>query len=324
MIEPPFLLITHQRDITCLTDKPDMITKNDFKHKDRLIKGISEDQFFKISVVKTTDVVKTARKKHGLSLLNTVLLGRALTGTILMASELKGEERVQLRFEGNGPVGLVVAEASRVGEIRGYVQNPEIELDYSGSDVSIGDGLGLGLLTFSKTLYNEAEPRRSTIELIEGNITDDLAYYMVQSEQIPSAILIDIGLDDKGNITEAGGILIQRMPDAPEGDIEKLQKKMKSFGPVHKLLEQGMYIDDIMEEALHPVSVKELDRQPLDFFCRCTRKRFIDALAMLGYEDLKEISDEGQELVCHFCNEKYHVTESEIKDLLQETKAKLN
>lgn len=301
-----------------------MITRKDFEHKDRLIKGISADKHFKISVVKTTDVVKAARKKHELSLLNTVLLGRALTGTMLMASELKGEERVQLRFEGEGPVGLVVAEASRVGEIRGYVQNPQVELDYSRSDVTLGDGLGLGLLTFSKTLYNEAEPRRSTIELIEGNITDDLAYYMVQSEQIPSAILMDIGFDDQGNITEAGGLLIQRMPDAPEGAIDKLQEKMKSFGPIHELLQQDLYIDDIMEKALAPIEVKELDRQPVDFFCRCTRKRFVDALAMLGPKDLEEISDEGQELVCHFCNEKYHVTKQEIKDLLMETKAKMN
>lgn len=301
-----------------------MLSKKNFKLKDRLIKGISEDGHFKISVVKTSDVVKAAQKKHNLSLLNTILLGRALTGTMLMASELKGEERVQLRFEGDGPVGQVVAEASRVGEIRGYVQRPEVELDYSKEDVKLGDGLGIGLLTFSKTLYNEAEARRSTIELISGNITDDLAYYMVQSEQVPSAILLDVGMDDEGRVTEAGGILIQRMPDAPEGKIDKLQKKMKSFGSIHKMFEKGKYIDELMEQALHPIKVKELDRQPVDFFCRCTRKRFVNALAMLSYEDLKEISDDGQELVCHFCNEHYHVSRDEIEDILMQAKAKMN
>lgn len=301
-----------------------MLSKEEFKLKDRLIKGISEDGHFKISAVKTSDVVKTAQKKHHLSLLNTILLGRALTGTMLMASELKGEERVQLRFEGDGPVGSVVAEASRVGEIRGYVQRPEVELDYSRDDVELGDGLGIGLLTYSKTLYNEAEPRRSTIELIKGNITDDLAYYMVQSEQVPSAILLDVGINDNGIATEAGGVLIQRMPDAPEGKIDKLQKKMKSFGSIHSMFKDGIYVDELMKKVMHPIKVKELDRQPVDFFCRCTRKRFVDALAMLGYDDLKEISDEGQELVCHFCNEHYYVSKDEIEDILIQAKAKMN
>jgi molecular chaperone Hsp33 len=301
-----------------------MITKKDFQQKDRLIKGITTDGHFKISVVKTSNVVKTAKRKHNLSLLNTVLLGRALTGTMLMASELKGEERVQLRFEGNGPVGMIVAEASRVGEIRGYVQRPEVELDYTDGDVQIGDGLGLGLLTFSKTLYNEAEPRRSTIELASGNIIDDIAYYMVQSEQIPSAVLLDVGIDKQGNVTESGGLLIQRMPGAPEGRIEELQNKLKSLDPIHTYFQKGLYIDDIMRKALKPLEVKELDRQPVDFFCRCTRERFIDALALLSYNDLKEISDDGQELVCHFCNEHYYVTKEEIEDLLIQTKAKMN
>lgn len=301
-----------------------MLTRKEFEHRDRLIKGITEDGHFKISVVKTSDVVETARRKHGLSLLNTVLLGRSLTGTMLMASELKGEERVQLRAEGDGPVGMVVAEANRVGEIRGYVQRPEVELDYSREEAHLGEGLGLGLLTFSKTLYNESEPRRSTIELIEGNITDDIAFYMVQSEQVPSAVILDVGLEDDGTVSEAGGILIQRMPEAPEGHIDRLQERLKSFGPLNRMFKEGEYIDDIMRKAMEPMSVKELDRQPVDFFCRCTRKRFMGALNMLTYEDLKEIDDGGQELVCHFCNEHYHVTKDEIEDIMQEAKAKMN
>lgn len=301
-----------------------MISKEDFIQKDRLIKGISEDEHLKVSVVKTTDVVKSAREKHNLSMLNTVLLGRALTGTMLMASELKGEERIKMRIEGKGPVGLLVTEANRVGEVRGYVQNPQVELDYSSPKVSLEDGLGVGVMTLSKTLYNEAEPRHSSIELIKGNITDDIAYYMVQSEQVPSAVLLDVGIDNEGNVKEAGGLLIQRMPDAPEGTIEKLQEKLLDFESISSLLSNDQYIDDIMEMAMAPVNVKELDRQPVDFFCRCTRKRFIGALAMLSYEDLKEISDEGQELVCHFCNEHYNVTQDEIEDLLMQTKAKMN
>ncbi|HKK24465.1 MAG TPA: Hsp33 family molecular chaperone HslO, partial [Gracilimonas sp.] len=111
----------------------------EYNFKDRLIKGMTSDGHFKISVVKTTDVVKTARQKHELSLLNTVVLGKALTGTMLLASELKGEERIQLRMDGDGPIGFLVAEANQVGEIRGYVKNPVAELDYSDPEVQIGD-----------------------------------------------------------------------------------------------------------------------------------------------------------------------------------------
>lgn len=301
-----------------------MISKKDFIEKDRLIKGISTNGHIKISVVKTTDVVKAARKKHGLSLLNTVLLGRALTATMLMSSELKGEERIQLRMEGQGPVGLLVAEANRVGEVRGYSGNPKATLNYNEADTDLGDGIGVGVLSVRKTLYNEAEPKTSSIEIAKGNVTDDIAYYMVQSEQVPSAVLLDVGLDKEGHITEAGGLLIQRMPEAPEGLIEGLQQQMIDFESISDLLAGGHYIDDIMEKAMGDIEVKELDRQPVDFFCRCTRKRFINALAMLGPDDLKEIQDEGQELVCHFCNEQYQVSQEEIEELFKQKKAKMN
>lgn len=300
-----------------------MITKKDIKQKDRLIKGVTADGHFKIAVVKTSDVVRTTRQKHGLSLLNTVLLGKALTGTMLMASELKGEERIKLRIDGDGPTGLLIAEANRVGEVRGYVQHPQAGLDY-GDTSHLGEGLGQGTLTFSKVLYNEAEPRTSSIELVSGNITDDLAFYMVQSEQIPSAFLLHVGLSEEGDISEAGGVFVQRLPGAPDEKVEKLQKRLKSLEPVHRMLEKGWYIDDIMHHVLDPYEVKELDRQPVDFFCRCTRKRFVNALAMLSHDDLKEISDEGQELICHFCNEQYFVSREEIKGLLAESQARMN
>lgn len=301
-----------------------MMDKEDFKYKDRLIKGITQDDHFKVSVVKTTDVIKTARQKHHLSLLNTVLLGRALTGAMLMASELKGEERIQLRLEGNGPVGMLVAEANRVGEIRGYAQHPGAELDYSKKDQSIGNGLGIGIMTFSKTLYNESNPRTSTVKLVKGDVTADLAHFMVQSEQVPSAVMLDVGIDDSGQVGEAGGVLIQRLPDAPDGKIDELQKNLEELKSINLLLRNDYYIDDIMHMAVSPLSARELDRQPVDFFCRCTRKRFKNALAMVSYEELKEMRNEGQELVCHYCNERYNITSEEIDTIIDNAKAKLN
>ncbi|NBC02432.1 MAG: Hsp33 family molecular chaperone HslO [Bacteroidetes bacterium] len=300
------------------------MSKEEFKFNDRLIKGIETKGRFKISVVKTTDVVQTAKDNHGLSLLNTVLLGRTLTAAMLLASELKGEERIKVQMEGNGPVGFLVAEANRVGEIRGYSQNPAVELDYSQPDVSIGDGIGLGLLTISKTLYNEAEPRTSTIEVVEGDVLSDMAHYMVQSEQVLSAFLLDVSLKDNGDVNQAGGLLIQRLPEADESVMKTLQKTVKELSPVSNFLEDGHYIDAIMEEACKPFSVKELDRQPVHFFCRCSTGKFKNALSLLSYEDLKELKGEDQEMVCHYCGSKHTVSEEEIYSIVESAKAKLN
>lgn len=300
------------------------MNREDFEFKDRLIKGITQDGHFKIAVVKTSDVVKEAQKRHGISLLTTVLLGKTLTAAMLLASELKKEERIRLRLEGNGPVGLIVAEANSLGEIRGYVGNPEAELDYTDPDVNIGDGIGLGVLNFTKVLYNEAEPRTSTIQLVAGDINSDIAQFLAQSEQIPSAVILDIGIDEDGTLTEAGGILLQRLPDAPDGQIDMLQERLGSFPPVDQLLSKGEYIDEIMHSALSPIKVKELNRQPVDFFCRCSKERFMDALSMLNYNDLKDMEGESQEIVCHYCNNKEEISKQEIAKLIADAQAKLN
>lgn len=301
-----------------------MSLKKEFKFKDRLIKGIEKSGQFKISVVKTTEVVRTAQENHSLSLLNTVLLGRTLTAAMLLASELKGEERIKIRLEGNGPVGMIVAEANRVGEIRGYVQNPSAELDYSRPDATIGDGIGIGILTVSKILYDEAEPRTSTIQIINGDILSDMAHYMAQSEQVLSAFLLDVDLNDQGVVSHAGGLLIQRLPEADESVMEHLQNKLEALASVSEQLSNGLYIDDIMHSATNPYTIKELDRQPVHFFCRCSPERFINALSMLNYEDLKELKDEEQEIVCHYCGNKMSVPKKQMQDIFEEARAKLN
>jgi molecular chaperone Hsp33 len=296
----------------------------DFRFKDRIVKGITSDNNFKISVVKTTDTIREAAKRHELGLLATVILGKAMTATMLLASELKKEERIQLRLDGNGPLGSVIAEANSLGEVRGYVGNTYAELDYSKPGISLGDGIGVGVLTFTKILYNNAQPRVSTIEIISGDITTDIAHYLVQSEQIPSAILLDVGIDENGILTQAGGLLLQRLPNAPDGQIDMLQERLGSFPPLDQLLSEGEYIDTIMEKAISPIKVKELSRQPVDFFCRCSRDRFLDALSMLSIDDLKDLKGESQEIVCHYCNNREHITKEEIASLITDAQARLN
>lgn len=296
----------------------------EFQFRDRLIKGIEADGRFKISVVKTTDVVRAAQINHKLSLLNTILLGRTLTVSMLLASELKGEERIRVTLEGSGPVGMIVAEANRAGEVRGYVSNPGAELDYSDGDVKIGDGIGIGLLTVSKTLYNEAEPQRSSIEIVKGDIQSDIAHYMVQSEQVLSAFKLDVSLNEDGTVKQAGGLLIQRLPDADPEMMETLEETLTELPSVSELLSGDEYIDEIMVKASAPFRVKELDRLPVHFFCRCNTESFKNALALLSYDDLKEIQNDDQEMVCHFCSKKHIISKEEMFQIAETVRARMN
>ncbi len=300
-----------------------MDKKEAFLKKDRIIKAITEDGFFKLSVVKTTDVVRQAQKRHELGLLATVLLGRALTGTMLLASELKAEERVRLKMEGNGPLGMLTAEANSTGEIRGFVQNKDAVLDYDTAE-RIGDGLGLGVLSVSKTLYDEARPTTGTVELISGNVSQDLSHYLMQSEQVRSAISLDVGINDNGEVTHAGGVLIQALPGAPDEKIEKVQENFATMPAVAEQLADGSYIDDILNEIIGPYKIKELGRWPVHFFCRCSKDRFKGALKMLGVDELRDMLDQGQELVCHFCNSRYVVRADELQAIIDENQTRMN
>ncbi|MEX1010836.1 MAG: Hsp33 family molecular chaperone HslO [Balneolaceae bacterium] len=301
-----------------------MIDKETFQFRDRMIRGLSVDGHFRIAVVKSTDLVEEARTRHNLSPLATVLLGRTLTAAALLASSLKGEERLRLRLEGTGPVGHTMAEANRVGEVRGYVRNPDAGLDYNREGISIGEGLGAGLLTATKVLYNEAEPQTSTIQLFRGDVTTDVANYLTRSEQLPSAVLLDEQIGSRGEVLQAGGLLVQKMPGAPEEEVVKLQEKLARFEPVSKLLSEKLYIDKIMKRAVQPWKVKEVARQPLHFFCRCSRERFISALSMLNYRELEAMEGEPQEMVCHFCGNSEEVSPEEVRELAVQAKARMN
>lgn len=300
-----------------------MLTRKKFEQKDRIIKGVTRDGEFKITVIKATQAVKTAQKRHELSYLNTLLLGRTMMGTMLMASGLKGEERLQVRIEGNGPLRMLIAEATSNGEMRGYVSDPALELDYS-QEITLGDAFGPALFSVSKTLYNEAKPVTGTVELVNGNINEDFAYYLKQSEQVDSAISLDVGFDDAGNITEAGGILIQALPGANPESRAVLEENLKNIPQISALLASDHYIDSIMEMAATSLDVRELDRYPVDFFCRCNKDRFVSALAMLQVEDLEDMKETDQELVCHYCNEKYVIGKQEIARMFDQARVKLN
>ncbi len=296
--------------------------KSEFLRRDRLLRAIGKNGHFRISVIKTTEIVRTAREKHGLSLLTSVLLGRALTGALLLASNLKGEERIQLRMEGNGPVGVVNAEAASNGEVRGYVTRPKAELDFREKS-SLGDGIGVGLLTVTKSLYNRSRPVSGTVALVRGNVNEDIAHYLLQSEQIPSAVSMDVAVDVTGGISEAGGVLVQAMPGASKDEIARLEENIRNMPVIGNQLAGG-YLEDILAKVSKGIDVKELARYPVDFFCRCSKDRFRRSLALLDPDELLAMEGEAEELVCHYCNSRYIFSRKELDAIAQKAKIRQN
>lgn len=292
--------------------------------RDRVVKAITEDGFFRLAAVRNTKCAQTAQEKHVLSPLAAVLLGRAMSGASLLSAFLKNEERIMLDFSGNGPAGKVFAESLELGEVRGYVQNPQCVLDFATPGVKLSDGLGIGLLRVSKILYNQFEPMVGVVELHTSDITTDIAYYLTQSEQIPTAVLLDVSIDTEGKVLQSGGLMVQAMPGASDRAIAEMHESLVKVQHLTEMLEAG-YTPQEMLKIVSTQGLKEIADTAVDFFCRCSIDRFKSALSTLGAEELKEMQAQDQrELVCRYCNKHYYLSDADFADVLGGLQAKNN
>lgn len=298
------------------------MNKKKFMNRDRLIRAVTGSGHHRIVIVKSTEVVDTARKKHHLSLLTTVLLGRALTGSLLLASNLKAEERIRLKMEGNGPVRSLIVEATANGEVRGYTTRPDAGIDLE-REQTLSDGIGIGLISVSKILYNKAQPVTGTVELVRGNVNEDLAHYLVQSEQIPSAVSLDVSLDEEGGVLESGGVLVQALPKADKKETLQLEENIRRMPLIGKQLHNGS-TEELLETVTSDIGVKELTRYPVDFFCRCSKERFRRSLSLVNPDDLLNLDGATEEVVCHYCNSRYEFRREEIESIAQKAKVRQN
>ena len=295
-----------------------MNVKDKFRYRDRIIHAITTDGFFKLSIVKLTDAVETARKRHELNPLASSIMGRLFLGTALSASSLKGEERFQFHIESDSEIKSAVVEANAVGEIRGYCLNNNPIIDGENAEKIIQNAIGNGYLHSTKILYGESDPIVSSVKLVHSNITDDITHFYIQSEQIPTVLRTAVVLNQDFTIKHALAYMVQAMPDATEDAIQELEENINDINAITELYEDGVYIDDIMLKILKGFEVKELSRKPIDFFCSCKKERFSKNLIALGKDELKALlSEEKQELVCTYCNEKYIFTRSEIETLIR-------
>lgn len=286
-----------------------------FLQRDRVVKAMSSDGFFRVAVLKNTRTVLSAQERHLLSPLTAVLLGRMMSAATLLSSFLKGEERIIVEAMGNGIVGKVFAEALQVGEVRGYVEHPSAMLDFSDPNINLSSALGIGLLRVTRVLYNQSEPAVGIVELKEGDINTDLAYYLTQSEQIPSAVALDVDVDSEGKVCSSGGLLIQALPGAPAEEILKIQQNIIDIGSITNLFTNGYNPDEVLKMIM-PFELTDSKSSSVEFFCRCSLSKFKAALKTLDTEEILSMQKAGHnELVCQYCHNQYILTDADFEEL---------
>ncbi len=297
---------------------------------DKLIRATAADNGIRAVGVITTRLTEEARRRHDLSYVATAALGRTMTaGLLLVSSMKKAESRVNIRFEGNGPLGSILVDAGLDGTVRGYVQNPEVELPPNDKGkLDVGGAVGEDGYLYVIRDVGYGYPYSSTVELISGEVGEDIAHYLVTSEQTPSALLLGVFVGADG-VTAAGGLLLQVLPKAARDQslvalLESRLSKLSGFTP---LLRAGKSLNDIMEDMLGDLDLKIMpESQLVRFSCRCSFDRVLGALKMLGEAELQDMieKDEGAEATCQFCNEVYQATESELSRIIDDLKAESN
>lgn len=282
--------------------------KNDY-----IIQGMAGGGDFRVIAAQTTTAVETAREILDLAPVAADALGRAMTGSLLLARLLDKDVRnqqVTLRFEGNGPLGTVIADGTVGGAVRGYVANPVPEDPI----LDVESAIGNGMLTVIRATPPLGKPYTSQLLLAGTGVANDLTRYLMRSEQIASAVLLGV-MNRRDGVAAAGGIIIQAFPHATEESIAKLEQKIKEAPKLSTLLEK-MPIEDVVATVLQGVDYKQIDTGhtvPVAYTCQCDRDRALAPLALFGQDEIREMIDEGgTEVVCQFCGRKYRFSADDL------------
>lgn len=291
---------------------------------DQLIRATAAGGGIRVVGAITTHLVEVARQRHKLSYVATAALGRTMTAGLLLASSMKQpQSRVNIRVQGNGSLGVLMADAGLDGTVRGYVGHPEVELPPTARgrlDVSTAVGYK-GFLHVTRDI-GFGYPYSSTVELVSGKIGEDIAYYLASSEQTPSALIVGEVIETDCVIA-AGGLLMQVLPKAARDEklVETLESRMSELAGFTTLLQTGKSLEQIFQDLLGDMDLDIMpETQPLRFYCPCSFDRMLGALKLLGQDELRDMieKDNGAEATCHFCNEVYHSSSADLERLIEE------
>ena len=293
--------------------------------QDTLVHGTAADGTIRCMAAVTTNLVAEAARRHDLWPTVAAALGRTLTGTLLLGSSLKELDRLTVQIVSDGPIGGITAEANAHGQVRGYVRNPEAHAPYNEKgkfDVRRVVGNGMFYVTresgYDVGLYRE--PYRGSVPLASGEIAEDFAYYLMKSEQIPSAVILGVHLQPAAPyVAAAGGLMIQMMPGADEKIIRTIEGAVNQMPQATIMIREGSRPADLLRAALGDIEFVILDEKPVSFTCSCSYERVISMISSIDRAELESMlrEDRGAVMTCHFCNETYRIDEAELESIME-------
>ena len=286
---------------------------------DTLLRAIARDAGIQISAAVTTGLVERARQIHNTTPVATAALGRTLTATAIMGSQLKVDDgSVTVQVKGNGPLGAIVCVGDADGYVRGYLQNPSADLPLRpDGKLAVGAGVGRGYLMVIKDIGLK-DPITGTVALVNGEIAEDLTRYFAESEQIPSACALGVLVDTDCTVKCAGGWLVQLMPGVKDADIDRLEANLAKLEPMTTMLNKGMSLEEIVQAVLDGFAVDFLQTDEIGYRCACSREKVERALISMGKTELGKMADEKEnsEVTCQFCDKIYTFSREELRELL--------
>ena len=288
--------------------------------QDQLIKGIFNNGNILIYVATSTNLVEAARQAHDLWPTSSAALGRTLTMGAILGKTLKNDgEKITIQINGGGPIGTILVDANRQGDVRGFVGDPHLAMTYQeNGKLAVGTAVGKdGYLKVSKDISLKSE-FTGTVALVSGEIGEDFAYYFSLSEQTPSAVSLGVLVANDNSVLAAGGILLQLLPGATDIDSKLAENIVANLPPVSSLVASGNSALDIINSLKQEINI--LETSSIRFYCDCSKERFQQSLKVLELSDLKEMIDDvtGTEVVCNYCNKHYHFTQKELEEIYHE------
>ena len=291
--------------------------------KDYIVRATAANKQIRAFAATTRDVVETARQAHNTSPVATAALGRLLTGGAMMGTMMKNEKdllTIQIKCE--GPIKGLTVTADVNGNVKGYVENPDVMLPPSkAGKLDVAAALDLGVLSVIKDMGLK-EPYVGQTILQTSEIAEDLTYYFATSEQVPSSVGLGVLMEKDNTVKQAGGFIIQVMPFVEDAVLDKLEENIKKIDSVTAMLDKGYTPEQILETVLEGMDVEFPDTVPTRFYCNCTKERVEKAIVSIGKKDTQEMIDDGKEIEvnCHFCNTNYKFTVDELKEIIKRSR----
>ncbi len=286
---------------------------------DYIVRATAYGGFVRAFAARTTTTCTKAAEIHQLSPSAAAALGRLMTGVLMMTQDLKREDHsITAIVKSDGPIGGLTVIGQGDATVRGLVSQPVVESVYSRpGKLDIGAVVGSGTLTVMRDLGLK-EPYVGKVDLVSGEIAEDLTYYLAVSEQTPSAVSLGVQMDQRGVIA-AGGLIVQLLPGAGDEVAERVEQRVSGFPEVTHLMSEGFNPHQLLDLLFGDPDIKYLDVTPCGYACHCSRERMVRNLVALGQSELEELAadEKGIELTCHFCNQRYHFNSQDMKDLIQ-------